>query len=427
MVIHVVGEGETIYSIAEEYGSTPNRIIEDNELTNPNSLVVGQTLVILFPSNIYTVVEGDTLLSVAQKNGVSVITLLQNNPGLADFPYLYVGQQIVISYEEQKLGSMEVNGYLYPYIDTEVLVKTLPFLTYVTVFTYGFTPEGELIGIDDEKVVQLARDYGVAPLMLISTLTSEGSFSNILANQILNNQEAQNRLIDNILVNLENKQYYGLDIDFEYIYPDDRQAYVDFVRNVTTRLSAEGYKVIVALAPKISSDQPGLLYEGHDYRGLGEAANNVLLMTYEWGYTYGPPMAVAPINKVREVLDYAVTEIDPSKIFMGIPNYGYDWALPFIRGESRAKSLSNVAAVEQAAQYGATIMFDEVAMAPYYNYQRSDGVEHVVWFEDARSIEAKLRLVNEYGFNGASYWNIMKYFPQNWLVLNALYNIEKVL
>ncbi|WP_310605360.1 glycosyl hydrolase family 18 protein [Anaerosporobacter sp.] len=427
MVIHVVNQGETIYSIASDYDTTPNRIIEDNELTNPNNLVVGQTLVILYPSNIYTVVEGDTLLSVAQKNNVSVITLLQNNPGLVDFPYLYVGQQIVIEYEGEKVGTMEVNGYLYPFIDTEVLRKTLPFLTYITVFTYGFTPEGELIGIDDEKVIQLARDYGVAPLMLISTLTSEGSFSNVLANQILNDIEAQNRLIDNILVNLKEKQYYGLDIDFEYIYPDDRQAYINFIQNVTIKLNAEGFIVVVALAPKISADQPGLLYEGHDYGAIGAAANNVLLMTYEWGYTYGPPMAVAPINKVREVLDYAVTEIDPEKIFMGVPNYAYDWTLPYVRGESRARSLSNVAAVEQAAEYGVVINFDELAKAPYYNYTSTEGTDHVVWFEDARSINAKLLLVDEYGFNGASYWNIMKYFPQNWVVLNSLYNIRKVL
>lgn len=427
MVIYVVKEGDTLDTIAREYGTTPNRIIEDNELSMPNDLVTGQTLVILYPKTIYTVEEGDTLLSIAQKYGTSVVSLLRNNPGLSDYPYLYVGQQIVIDYEGEKLKTMAVNGYMYPNIDVNVLTKTLPYLTYVTIFTYGFTPEGELIGIDDERVIQIARDYGVAPLMLISTLTTEGSFSNVLANQILNDIESQNRLIENILVNLREKQYYGLDIDFEYIYPDDREAYINFVQNVTTKLNAEGFEVIVALAPKISSEQRGLLYEAHDYKGLGEAANNVLLMTYEWGYTYGPPMAVAPINKVREVLDYAVTEIPRDKIFMGIPNYAYDWSLPYIKGESRARSLGNVAAVEQAVKYKVPIIFDEVAQTPYYEYTSEDGVEHIVWFEDARSVDAKLRLVDEYGFKGASYWNIMKYFPQNWAILNSLYNIEKVL
>lgn len=427
MGIHVVKQGETIFSIARDYDTTPNRIIEDNELTDPNNLVVGQTLVILYPKRIYTVEEGDSLLDVAQKNGVSVIKILQNNPGLADFPYLFVGQRIVIEYEGDKTGSMEVNGYLYPYIDIEVLEKTLPYLTYITIFSYGFTPEGELIGVDDQNIINIARDYSVAPLMLISTLTNEGNFSNVLASQILNNIEVQNRLIKNILTNLKEKQYYGLDIEFEYIFPKDRQAYVDFIDNITTILNAEGFEVMVSLAPKVASDQQGVLYEGHDYRAIGESANKVLLMTYEWGYTYGPPMAVAPIDKVREVLDYAVMEIDPDKILMGIPNYAYDWSLPFVSGESKARSLSNVEAVEQAAKYGTTIYFDEVAKTPYYNYISADGIEHVVWFEDARSINDKLLLINEYNLKGASYWNIMKYFPQNWAVLNSLYNIKKVL
>lgn len=103
--------------------------------------------------------------------------------------------------------------------------------------------------------------------------------------------------------------------------------------SATSALNEYGYIVSVALAPKTSSTQAGLLYAGKDYRALGKAANYVLLMTYEWGYKYGPPMAVAPINKVRQVLDYAVTEIPPQKIHLGIPNYGYDWALPFIKGK----------------------------------------------------------------------------------------------
>lgn len=427
MEIHVVNQGETIYSIAKDYDTTPNRIIEDNELTDPNNLVVGQTLVILHPKRIYIVEEGDTLLDVAQKNGVSVIILLQNNPGLADFPFLYVGQQIVIEYEGDKIGAIDINGYVFPYIDVEVLEKTLPYLTYITIFTYGFTATGDLIDIDDQNIINIARDYGVAPLMLISTLTNEGRYSNVLAGQILNNMEVQNRLIKNILENLIEKQYCGLNIDFEYIFPGDRQAYVDFIANITTILNAEGFEVIVSLAPKFAADQLGVLYEGHDYGCIGEYANKVLLMTYEWGYTYGPPMAVAPINKVRGVLDYAVTEINPDKILMGIPNYAYDWALPFVRGETKARYLSNVEAVEQAAEYGATIYFDEVSRAPYYNYRSADGIEHVVWFEDARSINDKLLLVDEYDLIGASYWNIMKYFPQNWAILNSLYYINKVL
>ena len=426
MDIHVVQPGESLYSIAQAYGTTAARLAQDNELTPPYSLAVGQTIVVLYPRQVYTVTAGDTLEGIAERYGVTVNQLLRNNPQLNGLTGLVPGQVLVIDYAQQKQGEMAVNGYAYPYIDRQVLRKTLPYLTYITLFTYGITPEGGLIGIDDEEVIAIAKEYGVAPLMLVSTLTEDGNFNNELSSLVVNDPAVQERLINEILAAIRAKGYYGLDIDFEFVRPEDRDAYTAFIRNVRERLNAEGYILVTALAPKTATDQPGLLYQGHDYAGIAAAANYVLLMTYEWGYTYGPPMAVAPINKVREVLDYAVTQMAPDKIFMGIPNYGYDWTLPFVRGESQARSLSNVAAVEQAVARNAAIFFDPVAQAPFYRYF-DQGREHEVWFEDARSVNAKLALIPEYGFEGASYWNIMKYFPQNWLVLNSLYDIRKVL
>lgn len=427
MIIHVVKEGDTIESIAEAYGVPASQIIRENEITNADNLLPGQDLVIQYTAVTHTVAPGDTLYSIAELYNVSVIHILQNNPGLSNATTLYPGQTIVIDYNNEKIGSLSVTGYAYPYINRETLIKTLPYLTYLTIFTYGFTPTGELVTIDDVSTINLAREYGVAPIMLISTLTPEGTFSNALAHTLLNNETVQDTLIDNIITNMQEKNYYGLDVDFEFIYPEDADAYVAFINKLRERLNAVGFEVMVALAPKISSDQPGTLYEGHDYAALGAAANSVLLMTYEWGYTYGPPMAVAPINKVREVLDYGVSQIPASKIFMGIPNYGYDWTLPYVKGTSAAKSLGNVAAVDLALEYNAPIQFDTTSQAPFFNYTDADGKEHQVWFEDARSIEAKIRLVPEYGFQGAAYWNIMRYFPANWLVVNALMDINKVL
>mgnify|MGYP002231542402 CR=1 FL=1 len=115
------------------------------------------------------------------------------------------------------------------------------------------------------------------------------------------------------------KGYCGLDVDFEYVPPELREDYAAFVCRMREALNTEGKPVVAALAPKTSAQQRGLLYEAHDYALLSKAANAVFLMTYEWGYTYGPPMAVAPIQAVRQVLDYAVTEIPPEKILMGFP------------------------------------------------------------------------------------------------------------
>lgn len=286
MDIYVVEKGDTIYSIALTHGVSPEQLINNNGLESPYSLVIGQTIVVLYPEQTHLTTSGETLYSIARQYGISVITLLQNNPGLIEREYLYPGETLVISYTDNKLGTASVNGFAYPNISREVLLKTLPYLTYLTPFTYGFTPEGDLVTIEDNEIIQLARSYGVAPIMLLATYTATDSFSNQLATALFYNPEAKQKLINNVLSNIQEKNYYGLEIDFEYILPSDREAFINFIEEITYVLNDYGYQVTVALAPKTSTNQKGLLYEAHDYAAIGKAANGVLLMTYEWGYTY---------------------------------------------------------------------------------------------------------------------------------------------
>lgn len=217
----------------------------------------------------------------------------------------------------------------------------------------------------------------------------------------------------------------GLDIDFEYILAEDRVGFVEFVSLVRSVMNSFGYPVTVALAPKTSADQKGLLYEGVDYRLLGQAADRVMLMTYEWGYSQGPPMAVAPLNMVRRVVNYAVSEIPREKISLGIPNYGYDWPLPYEQGVTRARTIHNLEAVQIAIDHGVQIQFDTTAMSPYFRYWQY-GIQHEVWFEDPRSILAKFELIQEYGLTGAGYWQLMNFFRANWLMMRELFQVIKM-
>ena len=424
MDIHVVQPGDTIYSVAARYGVTMTQLLNDNQLPDPSHLVVGQTMVVQYPDQTYTVREGDTLTSIAAAQGLTLRQLWRNNPVLRGEDRVVPGQVLVISYQQEKEGTLSVNGYAYPFVDRGLLQRTLPYLSDLTPFTYGFTPQGELVDLNDRALIAAAEQMGVRPLLHLSTLTEEGGFSNELANIVLNDQAVQDRLISNLLETMKEKGYRGLDVDFEFIYPEDARAYAQFISRLREALAPRGLPVIVALAPKVFADQPGLLYQGHNYRLLSQAADFVLLMTYEWGYTYGPPMAVAPIRNVRQVVDYALTEMPPEKIYLGIPNYGYDWLLPFRQG-SRATSISNQYAVELAARNNVAIRYDERAQSPWFRYVDGNGREHEVWFEDARSIRAKLDLAREYGLYGVGYWNLMRPFPQNWVVLNALYNIRE--
>ncbi len=425
MEIYTVKKGDTLTKIAKAYRTTPYSLALYNQLSNPDDLSVGQHLLILKPKEIYYVKQGDTLGNIAENQGITLWKLLQNNPQITDYDLIYPGQRLVISFEDKPLKNMSVNGYAYPNIDRALLRQTLPYLTYLTIFSYGFTNEGELLKIDDSELIAEAKRYGAGVIMLVSALTENGSFSNELASRLINSPEVQNSFIENVIKNMKEKGYIGLDMDFEFIYPEDADAYAALISKLRERLNEEGFFLFVALAPKTSRNQTGLLYEGHNYYALGASSNVELIMTYEWGYTFGPPMAVAPINKVREVVEYAVSEINPAKIYMGMPNYGYDWTLPYVKGRSRAQSISNVEAVDRAFENKAEIMFDSLAQSPYYNYSL-DGKSHEVWFEDAKSIDAKVRLAMEYNLAGLSYWNIMRPFLQNWLLISNLANINKI-
>lgn len=424
MTIHVVKPGDTVFSIARQYDVPMQRVITDNELHEPARLTPGQTLVIQFPKKVYTVQQGDTLGDIAAKTGTTVYQLWQNNPQLGGNDRIYPGQQLVISYDGTKKGAFAVNGYAYPNIDLSVLRKTLPYLTYLSVFSFGVQPDGSITYIDDKNLPEAAREFGAVPLMVLTTLAPDGTFSGERASQFLHDPAAQQRLVQELLAYMEQRDYGGVDVDFEYLPPADRDLYAEFIAMLRRELGQHGHIVLVALAPKTSPEQRGLLYEAHDYAKLGQAADYSLIMTYEWGYSRSAPMAVAPINKVRQVVQYAASAIPPDRILMGIPNYGYDWTLPFVQGESVARSLGNVQAVEQAINEGASIEFDQTAQSPFYNYYR-DRKEHEVWFEDARSIQSKLALAREFGLHGVSIWNIMRYFPQLWLVLNSEFAIQK--
>lgn len=387
MLIYVVKSGDTVNSIANIYGISTEEIIYSNQLTSPYNLVAGQAL----------------LLSTDMRIGES--------------------NEIMIPVNPDKM-SIHVGGYAYPFISKFVLEQTLPYLSELYIFSYGFTTDGMLIPpiLDDTWMIALAKQYGVAPILTLTPFGPDGQFNNLLISAVVNNLPARERLKNEIVDQIQQRGFTGLDIDFEFILASDREAFVDFVIYMRAAMNALGYPVFVALAPKSSANQRGLLYEGKDYAALGAAADYVLIMAYEWGYKYGPPLAVAPLDQVRRVLDYAVTEIPAEKINLGIPNYGYDWPLPFVRGETVAEIIGNIQAVQRALENAVPIQFNETSQAPFYNYILGN-VEHEVWFEDVRSMNATFDLIKEYNLRGAGYWTIMQLFRANWLLLAERFEI----
>lgn len=375
--------------------------------------------------DIYVVKEGDTVDSIAFYFGISINSLIYANQ--LEYPYrLAIGQSMLIVDDLELSGLLyrknilRANGFAYPFISPWVLNETLPYLEEMSVFSYGFSEEGELIppALPVEWMINDALYKGVRPVLTLTPFGKDGQFNNYLIHRMLINERARGNLIANIVDAITEMGYEGVNIDFEFILSEDRDNFTQFVGDVTTAVNELGYEVTVDLAPKTSSTQSGLLYEGKDYMGLGNASNRAFVMTYEWGYTYGPAMAVAPINKVRQVLEYAITQIPSEKISMGIPNYGYDFTQPYVRGESKAKTIGNIEAVNIAINNNSIIMFDEISKTPFFSYVE-DNVTHEVWFEDARSIWEKYRLIKEYNLYGFGCWQIMQFFRPMWILSRA--------
>jgi spore germination protein len=424
MFIHIVKPGQTLWQLGTYYQVNPDDIVEISTVPNPYQLTIGQSIVI--PSNpaVHIVLEGEALYMIAQRYGVTLQALLEANDMTAG-QAIYPGTMLNITPKERP--EIRVNAYIYRLgrLAASIVDRVGRYLTYLTPFAYVMQDNGDLTPIDDEAAIEAAINNDIVPMMCITNFTSETFGRSNSANVVMNDPQLTENLVNNVLTIMREKGYQGLNVDFEAVLPEDREAFNRFCQILADRLHAEGYFISSALAPKTYAGQPGLLYEAHDYEAQGRIMDFVILMTYEWGYRLGPPRAISPIDQIRLVLDYAVTVIPREKIFLGFEIYARDWMLPHVEGQA-AETFSAEEAILRAVRFGANIQFDETSQSPFYYYQDDQARWHEVWFEDARSAQAKFAVVKEYGLGGISYWALGYNFPENWALLADNFTIVKL-
>ncbi|MCG0239954.1 MAG: LysM peptidoglycan-binding domain-containing protein [Firmicutes bacterium] len=416
MFVDVVRPGEDLAAVARRHGVTPEAIIELNGLPGPG-VTAGQAL--LIPSNRYVVQPGDSLFRIAERSGVTLAALRRANPRAGE--QLSVGQVLRIPPPPRYRG--EVIGYL-PVLEPGVtgadIARWGPNLTYVAIFAYRVDASGNLTAPDDTEAIRATYAAGAQPLMSVANVEPTGRFSPAIARGFITQPQARERLIQGILRTLDQKGYAGVDMDIENIDRSERAGYVDFLRELKGRLG--GRLLNVAVAPKW--DEETFAYaRGHDYAGIGEVADRVYLMNYEFHWVGGPPGAIGPFNLVRRVLLYAASLIPRGKILAGMPAYGYEWPLPDTP-ESRARTLSQAEAVNLAVRQGVPIRFSEPDREAWFRY-RADGQEREVWTPDARSYIAKLALVRDLGLAGTGMWHLGFSAPQLVTLLSRMLQVVK--
>ena len=427
MQIHVVQKGQSLYGIAQAYGINYQEIAQANELPDPSRIVVGQALVIPITGSYHWVQPGQSLYVIAQMYGLTVNELATINR-LSPSQNLRVGQRLYIPARPKK--SAESLLYVEPRTPvTEVMIdevrQRVGSLTYLAMFSYEAQRDGSLKAPSMDDIPNIASAAGAANALVVTNL-EDFAFNADLAHGLFTDQAAQNRLIGNLIQVANEIGYKDIHFDFELLYPEDRELYTSFLRNARDRIHQAGFTISTALAPMASDIRTGI-YGAHDYRAHGEIVDFVSIMTYEWGYTYSDPQAVSPIGPVRNVVEYAVSQIPSEKILLGQNLYGYDWSTPYpSQGGSAARAISPQQAILIATDQQVAIEYDYVAQAPHFKYTDDTGVRHEVWFEDARSIQAKFDLIKQFNLRGIMYWKLGLAFPQNWLLLEENFTIRKI-
>lgn len=427
MEIYVVQPGDTIRSIADRFGVTVDQLIQDNGLSNPFDLVIGQTIVIAQPAQTHIVREGDTLGNIAEAYNVSLMQLLRNNPALYEKEFILPGEVLVISYPEQQ--TIATVGFTYPYINELTLRKTLPYLTYLSVFNYRSMEDGSIITYaDDTQIVQLAKEYGTIPLAMLTTLSEQGESDINVSYKLLLNSEYQDIQINNLVNIVREKDYLGANVVFYYINSENEALHEAFLRKISERFVSEGLFLLLTINYQTVYVDGEVEVEQVDYSALGQYVDGIIFLQFIWGTNYNPPQPVSSIQSLRALMEYVVPMVPPNKILIGKPIIAYDWVLPYSPDNKGANSITVDAALALAADYNVPIIFDEISKTPFFNYIQIGGLaQHIVWSIDARSIQVLMDLIKEYDLAGAAIWNIMVYNQQLWTILTLNFNIIKLI
>jgi hypothetical protein len=156
----------------------------------------------------------------------------------------------------------------------------------------------------------------------------------------------------------------------------------------------------------------------YDYAALAPSLDLVTIMAYDYHYSGGPNGPVAPVTWVNACALYAASQFGANKVLLGVPFYGYDWN---ISKNSNGVGRTYEGVMSRVQQYGGTLGFDENAQTPYADYIQ-DGDQHRVWFENARSMVAKMDVIRRYNLGGWAAWRLGQENFDFWKVISSVFN-----
>ncbi len=348
----------------------------------------------------YTIQAGDTFYKIALRFQISLSSLLAANPGV-DPNRLNIGQRIripLLSPGPEPSLTRSVCGWIPYWVQSQAfqsLQSHAELFRSISPFWYQLSASGDIVnfpGAEDSSLLSFARARGISVVPLITN-----TFDSQLISAVLNDPVIRQRHIQVIMNTVSQMNYAGIDINYENLFVSDREVFVVFLQELKTALSSLNKLLVVTVHAK--TDPTGIWSgaEAHDYVGIGQSADIVRIMGYDYNWQGGTPGSIAPSDWVDAVLAYAVSVIPRNKIELGVPTYGYDWP----RGQ-RATGVTYSEAVSTANLHNVPIITN-AQLGPHFTYSVNSLI-HEVWFVDALSFSTLLDLVNKHNIRGICMW-----------------------
>lgn len=292
---------------------------------------------------------------------------------------------------------------------------------------YSVDAQGVVWGEADPLVLELAREHGVAVMPLIVN----PGFDQEMLHDLLMDEEARLRAVQSMLELCRRHGFLGIQFDFENVAMADRDAFTRFFRETADALHAEGFQLSAAVVHRPDelagpTRYHAWLFEnwraGYDLEAMGRIGDFLSIMSYSQHTRRTPPGPQAGLAWQRDVVEYFLRFVPPEKLSLGIPTGSQHWSTHYDEGirpemaRSYSEGVSHAWALHLVEAHDAELRWSEEDAVPYAFYPVG-GTFEWIFMEDARSFEAKLGLVDDFGLRGFSVWVLGPEDPGVWEVL----------
>lgn len=300
------------------------------------------------------------------------------------------GQRVDIQFNQSK---PRVFAYYY-YTPWAELEQNAHLFTDIAFRWFAANSKGELYHdyqADFKGTLDWARSKGIRTHASVVLMGSDPLHT------LLSNKDNRNRLITALVKEVKTSGYDGVNIDFELMSASDADNFTTFLRELKAALG-DSTELSAAVFGRTGKEKWATPYQ---YDKIGQIADSVVVMSYDYHYTTSAPGAIAPLWWVTDVAAYMSKIMPAEKVLLGMATYGYDWPKGVKATSVTAKKLT-----ELQDKYKVESHWDQTSQSPYYTYWDEQGRYHEVWMENQQSLTAKWSLVSGYDLGGISFWRI---------------------